>query len=96
MREPIKAGDVCEVVGGLGRQKSPNIGLRVNVEALSGEHSTLGRVWMCTGEGVCQLSDGGAYIPTGWADFPAAWLKKIDPDAPPPAAVTTERELAHE
>ena len=46
MRKPIQKGDLCEVVAGLGREKSPNIGLRVKVVALQGEHSRHGRVWL--------------------------------------------------
>lgn len=80
MSEPIKAGDLCEVVGGLGRGRSPNLGLTVVAKSLQGEHSAYGRVWRCEGQGVCQLSDTGSYIKTGWADFPVAWLRKIEPD----------------
>lgn len=94
MREPIKAGDACEVVGGLGQGKSPNIGLCVKVVALTGEHSRHGRCWRCEGTGVSQLSDGGTYIVTGWADFPTAWLRKLDPDAPPPEAVKADSEVS--
>lgn len=81
MREPIKVGDLCEVVGGLGQAKSPNLGLQVEVVALRGEHSRLGRVWLCRGKGVKQMSDTGTYIDMGQADFPVAWLRKIEPPA---------------
>lgn len=86
---PVQVGDVCEVVGGLGQRKSPNLGLRVRVRvvALRGEHSRHGRIWACTGDGVCQLSDGGSYVVTGAADFAAEWLRKLPPDAVPPKAV---------
>lgn len=93
MSEPIKAGDRAEVIGGLGRSKSPNLGLQVKVLSLQGEHSSLGRVWRCEGEGVHQLSDAGGYVLTGWADFPAVWLRKLPPDAAPPQATTTDREV---
>lgn len=93
MKEPIKAGDDCLVIGGLGRGKSPNIGLRVKALSMQGEHSQFGRVWRCEGAGVKQLSDAGAYIETGWADFPTDWLEKIEPDSPPPEAVKTNEEL---
>lgn len=76
MSEPVKAGDMAEVVGGLGRGKSPNIGLRVSVVSLQGEH---GRVWRCTGDGIQQLTDAGTYAVTGWADFAQSWLRKIEP-----------------
>ncbi len=90
MNEPIKAGDLCEVVGGLGRSKSPNIGLQVTAVAMRGEHSQLGRVWRCSGNGVKQLADSGAYIETGWADFPVAWLRKINPPPESPKSVARD------
>lgn len=80
--KPLQAGDTAEVIQGLGRSKSPNIGKRVRVVSMQGEHSQLGRVWRCTGDGVQQLTDGGTYVVTGWADFPASWLRKIEPDSP--------------
>lgn len=79
MNEPIKAGDLCLVVGGLGRHKSPNIGLTVKVISAQGEHSQYGMVWRCAGAGVKQLTDSGTYAEFGWADFPAMWLQKINP-----------------
>lgn len=79
MSEPIKAGDLAEVVGGLGRSKSPNLGLRVKVLSLQGEHSQHGRIWRCEGAGVKQMNDAGQYIDTGYADFASSWLRKIDP-----------------
>lgn len=94
MREPIKAGDRCEVIGGLGRDKSPNIGQIVTVVALHGEHSQLGRIWRCTGPNIQQLTDGGTYIVTAWADFAASWLRKIEP--PPAPAKTQRREVTAE
>lgn len=78
--KPIQAGDFAEIIRGLGRDKSPNIGKRVRVVSMQGEHSQFGRIWRCTGEGVQQLSDAGTYITTGWADFPATWLRKIEPE----------------
>lgn len=78
--KPIQAGDFAEIIRGLGRDKSPNIGKRVRVVSLQGEHSQFGRIWRCTGEGVQQLADGGTYVVTGWADLPASWLRKIEPE----------------
>lgn len=89
METPISSGDLCEVVGGLGRGKSPNMGKRVSAVSLQGDHSTLGRVWRCTGDGVVQLGDGGEYLALGWADFPVAWLKKIEP---PPMPAKSEKK----
>lgn len=79
MKEPIKAGDLCEVIGGQGQIKSPNIGLQVTVASFQGEHSRLGRIWRCQGPGVQQLTDAGTYVVTGWADFAQTWLRKIEP-----------------
>lgn len=85
MKEPIKAGDTCRVIGGQGRNKSPNLGLTVTVRhrihgACGMDHTTLGRIHRCSGEGIKQLADGGNYIVTGWADFSVKWLEKIDPE----------------
>lgn len=77
--KPIQSGDTCQVIQGLGRSKSPNLGLTVTVVSLQGEHSQHGRVFRCKGVGVVQLGDAGNYIPTGWADFPVSWLQRIDP-----------------
>jgi hypothetical protein len=94
MTEPVKAGDDCLVIDGLAQHKSPNVGQRVRVVALRGEHSKLGRIWRCEGESICQLHpETGAFVVTGYADFPAAWLKKIKPDAPPAKNVAKKDEL---
>ncbi|WP_298379186.1 hypothetical protein [uncultured Bradyrhizobium sp.] len=93
MSAPLQAGDPAEVVGGLGRGKSPNIGQRVKVVSFQGEHSQHGRIWRCTGDNVQQLTDAGGYAVTGWADFAQSWLRKIKPDAPPPKAVERDREV---
>lgn len=90
MNRPVSAGDTCVVVGGLGRSKSPNLGLRVVVKSLRGEHSQHGRVWRCEGAGVQQLTDGGGYKTTGWADFPASWLWPIDPENTRKSATKTK------
>ena len=80
MTRPISAGDVCVVVGALGRSKSPNIGRQVTVSSAQGEHSHFGRIWRCEGAGIQQLADSGGYVTTGWADFAADWLQRIDPE----------------
>lgn len=84
--KPIQAGDVCQVISGQGRSKSPNIGLTVKVgHRIYGDygmdHTQFGPVHRCTGAGVMQLGDNGEYFSPGWADFPIAWLRKIDPVA---------------
>lgn len=90
MNEPLKAGDPCEVVGGLGRKASPNLGLNVTIKhrvhgAHGMDHTTLGPIYRCEGDGVCQLSDSGTYVETGWADFAGVWLRKL-----PPTNTTTD------
>ena len=87
----IKAGDECIVINGLGQGKSPNIGQRVRVVSLQGEHSRWGRIWRCEGEGLKQLGDAGNYLSKGWADFPAAWLQKTDGT---PTVTTDEKMTA--
>lgn len=94
MKKPVQAGDSCLVIAGLGQHKSPNLGLTVKVTAARGEHSRFGRVWRCEGEGVQQLHDNGAYITTGWADFPVDWLQKIEPDNVDPTAQEIEKTLS--
>jgi len=94
MKEPIKSGDMCLVVGGLGRKKSPNIGKTVRVGLSVGDHSEYGRVWRCTGEDIKQLHDNGEYITMHWADFPAKWLEKIIPPGITPKAIKRELEDA--
>jgi hypothetical protein len=91
MSEPIKSGDVCLVIQGLGRIRSPNLGKTVSVKMCMGEHSEHGRIWRCQGDGVTQLHDNGSYIVTGWADFPTSWLQKID--APKGKAKEKQKEL---
>jgi hypothetical protein len=83
MKEPIKSGDNALVVGGLGRHKSPNLGLTVTVGQCLGEHSQHGRIWHCTGEGIKQLTDSGEYVVTHAGDFAQSWLQKIEPPALP-------------
>lgn len=81
----IFAGDNCLVVGGIGLDKSPNIGKKVKVISAQGEHSKYGRIWRCEGPGILQLNSAGAYIEAGWGDFAASWLLKIDPNPVPTA-----------
>lgn len=83
LKEPIKAGDLCEVIWGNTGQDSLNIGLEVMVEKLRGEHSEHGRIWECRGKHPMEFHQGG--IQSGalqvgeTADFAASWLKKIEP-----------------
>ena len=68
-------------MGGLGRQRSPNLGLVVKVAFLQGEHSQFGRIWCCTNPDIKQLTDAGGNQVTGIADFPGEWLQKLPPAA---------------
>lgn len=95
---PLQAGDVCEVVGGLGRRASPNLGLHVTIKhrvygAHGADHSEHGAIYHCEGKGVTQLTDAGTYTETGWADFAAAWLRRIEPP-PVDQPDRIEREVA--
>lgn len=75
MQEPIKAGDVCEVIGGAFGTDSPNRGKIVTVRALKGEHPEFGRIWQCEGQGLVTEFGGSG----NFADFSASWLRKIPP-----------------
>ena len=60
MDEPIRSGDLCEVIGGALGNSGPNIGKRVTVGQLRGDHSVHGRIWRYHGE-------GGRRNMAGWA-----------------------------
>jgi hypothetical protein len=92
MTEPIKAGDLAEVVWGLQGEKSPNLGLIVKVVALAGEHSFYGRIWRCDAE-YATRGQPGVEVPGGMTDFAQSWLRKIDPPAGP--EVTRTKEVDH-
>lgn len=91
MIKPISKGDVCRVIDGVLKQKSPNIGKLVTVVSLQGNHSKLGVIWKCTGQGL-QAFDSDTKSST--ADFPAIWLKRIDPPKLPDKVLTKEKENA--
>lgn len=88
MSEPIKAGDLAEVIDGLQGKDSPNIGLIVRVLRYAGEHSKHGRIWRCEAE-YAVLGQTGVNVPVGAADFAQAWLRKIEP---PPEKVVESVE----
>lgn len=88
MTEPIKAGDHAEIIQGALGASGPNIGKRVRVGLLQGEHSVHGRIWRVHGEGL--TTEYGA---TGTElDCAQAWLRKIDPPNPQNSQ-QTRREL---
>lgn len=76
MSEPIKSGDICEVIDGAFGNDSPNIGKHVTVHGLRGEHSVYGRIWLCAGKNL--VTEYGGY--GTHADFAACWLRKLPPD----------------
>jgi len=87
MNEPIKAGDLAHVIGGMsGVGKGPNVGLVVKVIQLVYECPQLGRIWRCEAEFAERIVRGpGCTCPPGQADFAQSWLRKIEPpkqDAP--------------
>ncbi len=90
MTRPLGKGDVCKVINGVGRQRSPHLGKIVIVESLQGEHSTLGRIWRCTGKDLTAYNQDEPGT-MGYADFAADWLQRIDP--PPVAPKVVERDI---
>ncbi len=89
MNEPIKAGDLAEVIDGLKGKDSPNLGLVVRVISYVGDHSQHGRIWRCEAE-YAVLGQTGLNVPPGSADFAQSWLRKIEP---PPQKTTTNDEV---
>lgn len=93
MSAPLKAGDRALVINGMAREKSPNVGQEVVVKQLRGQHSRFGNVWRCEGPDLVQFAeDGVGFQKLGWADFPAIWLQKIEPEKPK----ETQREASKE
>lgn len=88
MNEPIKAGDLAEVVSGLLGTDSPNIGLIVKVIKYVGDEATLGRIWRCEAEYGQRIQER-PNIPNGYVDFAQSWLRKINP----PPLPTKQKEL---
>ena len=78
MSEPIKTGDRATIIAGALGDKGPNVGKRVTVGPLRGEHSQHGRIWRVHGEGL--ITEYG-FVGTE-VDCAAAWLRKD----PPPLA----------
>ncbi len=95
MNEPIKAGDMAEVINGSAGKDSPNLGLIVTVGKMVFECPVLGRIWRCEAEYAERLVIGpGCTCPPGMADFAQAWLRKIEPPKTPGVSTTTKKELA--
>lgn len=79
MKEPIKSGDHAIIIAGALGDQGPNIGKRVTVGKLLGEHSQYGRIWRVHGTGL--VSEYGAV--GDQVDCAASWLRKIEPEAQP-------------
>lgn len=73
--KPIQAGDHAEIIEGALGTKGPNVGKKVRVVILRGEHSEHGRIWKVEGEGL--ISEYGAVGTT--VDCAQSWLRKIEP-----------------
>lgn len=94
MKEPIKAGDLAEVIGGMGGEKSPNLGLIVRVQQLVFECPQLGRIWRCEAEFAESIRRGpGCTCPPGQADFAQDWLRKIEPPTGPKKSQSINNEI---
>lgn len=92
LTRPISKGDVCLIVDGVLKQKSPNVGKTVTVQSMQGNHSTLGVVWRCTGPDLTSYND--MKPPDGAVDVPAIWLKRIDPPPAPSKTMSKDLELS--
>lgn len=88
MNEPIKSGDRCEVIAGALGSTGPNVGKFVTVGLLRGEHSELGRIWRCHGDGLVTEYGG---VGTE-ADFAQSWLRKLPPEKLAPSERVKELE----
>lgn len=93
MSASVKAGDLAEVVGGLLGEKSPNLGLIVQVVNCVGEHSKFGRIWACDAE-YAERGQTGTRDCAGLVDFAQDWLRKIEP-SPTPAKVKSKELVEH-
>lgn len=92
MSRPIQAGDLCEVINGSRGNKSPNLGLIVEVKQLVYECPKLGRIWRCRAEFAEKLVLGpGCTCQPGHADFAQSWLRRIEP---PPMSQQIKEEHA--
>ena len=91
--EPIKAGDLAEVIDGMLGKESPNIGLIVQVASLAGEHSLFGRIWRCRAEYGIRGQEGHN-VPSVFLDFAQSWLRKIKPPPTPLETKTKETEFS--
>lgn len=99
MSLPHKPGQRCRVVGGRqetnGEGQSANMGRIVETVSLhaqrAGTPENSFAVWKCKSTDGLPLT---TYYGAGpEADFLGIWLEVIEPDAEPPIATTTDREI---
>jgi len=87
--KPLQKGDQAEIIAGALGDKGPNIGKRVTVGMLQGEHSQYGRIWRVHGEGlVTEYGAVGTEL-----DCAQSWLRKLDPPKAPDQQATTRNEI---
>lgn len=83
MSRPIQAGDQAEIIAGVLGTTGPNVGKRVTVGTLRGEHSEYGRIWRVHGAGlITEYGVAGKEL-----DCAQSWLRKIEP---PPVASSSD------
>lgn len=81
---PLSNGNVCLVISGLARDKSPNIGKIVTIDKrimgdFGMDHTQFGPIYSCIGKDLLLLNDAGGYTPTSKLDMAGIWLQRIDP-----------------
>jgi len=75
MTRPIQSGDEAEIIAGVLGNTGPNIGKRVAVGPLRGEHSQYVRIWRVHGEGlITEYGVVGTEL-----DCAQSCLRKIEP-----------------
>lgn len=91
MTSPIKRGDLADIIEGALGKTGPNIGKRVTVGYLLGQHSEHGNIWSVSGENL--MSEYGAIGPT--TQCAQKWLKKVEPPIPPLKQQEQTKELCN-
>lgn len=86
MKEPIKSGDLAIIIDSIDGINGHTVGKTVTVGQRMGEHSQHGVIWKVHGKNL--ISEYGGVGDS--ADCAQAWLKKIEPDAPPAKSETRD------
>jgi len=89
MSTPIKRGDLADIVEGALGVQGPNIGKRVTVGYLMGQHSLYGNIWQVSGENL--MTEFGAIGPN--VQCAQSWLKKVEPPPTPMKQRETENVI---